>query len=44
MSHFETDLDEKVATELSGCTNCKKEQVKVGTVMILSFEIDSLGK
>ena len=30
VSHFETDLDEKVAQELNGCTNCKKEQVKVG--------------
>ena len=30
MCHFEKDLDEKVAEELSGCTNCQKEQVKVG--------------
>ena len=29
MSHFEIDLDDKVAEELSGCKTCQKEEVKV---------------
>ena len=35
VSHFEIDLDDKVAEELSGCKTCQKEEVKVCYIEII---------
>ena len=35
MSHFEIDLDDTVAEELSGCKTCLKEEVKVCNIEII---------
>jgi hypothetical protein len=29
--HFETDLEEEIIEELSGCKSCNKEEIKVYT-------------
>ena len=35
VSHFEIDLDDKVAEELSGCKTCQKEEVNVCYIEII---------
>ena len=35
VSHFEIDLDDTVAEELSGCKTCQKEEVKVCNIEII---------
>ena len=41
VSHFEIDLDDKVAEELSGCKTCQKEEVKV-CYRLMSFFLDTV--
>ena len=41
MLHFEIDLDDKVAEELSGCKTCQKEEVKA-CYRLMSFFLDTV--